>query len=981
MRHWSLLGIRNWRIKPGRTAGAVGAIALGVGVVVWVTCAYESVRMALRDQMWLWVGRSHLSIESKYGANGTVFHSIAEEVRALDNVLYVTAQLKYPMQVRKIEPTATSQAARPQVVAVQAIGIEPATEYYFREYDTRRFRADSRSLGPEDHDAAMMEDKLADQLLLQIGDRFELRTVQTDFLGKEHIKRAEFTVVGIFEHRRVAKRQPPVVVITMDQAKQLAQFEDKVDRVTKIDIMVEDTSRTALRKTENAVRRLVNRHQQNFMVTSAEGKLRQTETAERHSGLVMLILSSVALFTAFFIILSTLSMGMVERIEQLGALRCLGVTRWQMAFLILSEAVPLGLAGMLLGIPVGLLLARLSVWMAPQYIGRLVISYKGILLALGGGAATTLAGAALPALQAMRVSPLSASRPQSRPAPAILAWLAALFGTAMIVAHTLLLKHLPANLWVAHAQYPVLGVTLLYCGYALLTPLLIRLAGRAAVYVTAAALRLRYPLLSDQVGRAAWRSAAICSGLMVGLSLIVSLLVYSKSLAGAWDFPRDLTEAFVFVDPPISPNRARTVRKTPGVAERCSLVNEGITCTIYGKILLHWPFCRFIVGDPDEFFALFNVEFVEGEKNEAIARLKQGGAILVTPEFTRATGWRFGEKVPIQVSQGRGGKYAFEIAGVVTSPSLQMAANYFNISGELSQASIFGVLGTYADAEKFFGIPERVSLYLINFDLAPTEPPADFAENRPPQADDPLALVEMLRRWRTALPERTAELDRLFRQYDALIAQGQSPGWDNLPFLENFAEALTAGGLSDAWRSMTAAQRWEVFRENVVMKLVAVYSGAVNTQFASVRALKLQIDRDLRRATLLLSTVPLVALLVAALGVGNLMMTNVAARRRQIATLRALGATRWQVVRLVVGEALVLGVIGSLMGIVLGGHAAHSMGAITGMIWGFQLSFTDIPWNWVALGVGFTLAVCLIAGLLPARNAAQSNIINALQTT
>ena len=49
MPHWSQLGIRNWRVRPGRTAGGLAAIALGVGVVVWVTCAYESVRRALED--------------------------------------------------------------------------------------------------------------------------------------------------------------------------------------------------------------------------------------------------------------------------------------------------------------------------------------------------------------------------------------------------------------------------------------------------------------------------------------------------------------------------------------------------------------------------------------------------------------------------------------------------------------------------------------------------------------------------------------------------------------------------------------------------------------------------------------------------------------------------------------------------------------------------------------------------------------------
>ena len=82
MRHWWQLGIRNWRVKPGRACGAVLAVAIGVGVVIWVTCAYESVRLALSDQVWLWIGRSHLTVESSYGGQGTVYESIADDVCA-----------------------------------------------------------------------------------------------------------------------------------------------------------------------------------------------------------------------------------------------------------------------------------------------------------------------------------------------------------------------------------------------------------------------------------------------------------------------------------------------------------------------------------------------------------------------------------------------------------------------------------------------------------------------------------------------------------------------------------------------------------------------------------------------------------------------------------------------------------------------------------------------------------------------------------
>jgi putative ABC transport system permease protein len=171
-----------------------------------------------------------------------------------------------------------------------------------------------------------------------------------------------------------------------------------------------------------------------------------------------------------------------------------------------------------------------------------------------------------------------------------------------------------------------------------------------------------------------------------------------------------------------------------------------------------------------------------------------------------------------------------------------------------------------------------------------------------------------------------------------------------------------------------------MFREGLVMRLVAQRTGSSSEQHASVRALKLRIDRDLRRAMQLFAAIPMVALIVAALGVGNLMMANVTSRSRELATLRAVGATRWQVTRLVIGEALVLGAIGSAVGVQLGLHAARSINHLVEEIWGYRPVWS-IPWGWLTIGIGFTMAVCLIAGILPARRAARSNIIEALQTT
>lgn len=993
MRHWWQLGIRNWRVKPGRTAGAIGAVALGVGVVIWVTCAHESVRLALRDQVWFWIGRSHLAVESIYGAEGTVYESIAGEVSKLPNVQHVSFRLKQRMVFEKlttgsVQPEPQTEAQPTSVPAtrntkpknwddeearqneVQAVGIVPALEEAFRDYDQDRIVG--RMLNDQDCDAAVIDEKLAAQADLKLGDRFTLRAAALNQGEVATETSATFTVVGLLHHRRIAQQQRPVVLVLLDRVQKLRGYDREPRRVTRIDMIVRDYSAAALVKTESEVTRIVNRHQQGFMVTTSKGKLAQVEAAENQTKFILLVLSTVALFTAFFIILSTLSMGMVERIGQLGTLRCLGTTRLQLAVLVLSEAVPMALLGIVLGIPVGLALGRLSVWLAPGLVSTFAISRPGLVLALGGGVVTTLAGALLPMAQAMRVSPLNAARPHARPAPGAFTWIAAVIGVAMICSHQWMVAHVPVVAWF-RPERSVLGVSLLYAGYALIVPAVVRVVGVAAVALAAKVLRLRYQLLQDQVGRAVWRSGVICCGLMVGLSLIVTLAVHSESMAAGWDFPKHFCEAFVYVQPPTRRSVMNEARKIPGVGDSC-MVNTSIRTTARGRGLFNFPFTLFVAADPDDFFRIARLEFVAGNREEAIERLKKGGGILVTPEFVRSKGVGYGDKVFVTQAARFGAGYNFEIVGVVTSPALHIAANYFNAGDMLVSQSVHVLLGTLNDARQRFRAADEVSLLLTNFDLPETEPPAAFAEAQPPRWPTPQDVVDSLEAWRAALPERAAEIDRLSVQLAADSDGRQAEALGKL-----FRAALIKDAAKQ-WSQRTAAQRWRMFREGLVMRLVAQRTGAASAQHASVRALKLQIDENLRDATRLLATIPMVALLVAALGVGNLMMANVTNRTREIAMLRAVGATRWQITRLVIGEAMVLGSIGGAVGVALGMHASNTLRVLILGVWGFKSVWT-IPWGWVGLGLGFTLTVCLLAAVLPARRAARNNIVNALHTT
>jgi putative ABC transport system permease protein len=103
----------------------------------------------------------------------------------------------------------------------------------------------------------------------------------------------------------------------------------------------------------------------------------------------------------------------------------------------------------------------------------------------------------------------------------------------------------------------------------------------------------------------------------------------------------------------------------------------------------------------------------------------------------------------------------------------------------------------------------------------------------------------------------------------------------------------------------------------------------------------------------------------------SVFLMNVGERRRQLATLRAVGATRRQVMRLVGTEALVMGIAGTLAGIPLGVYGASFL--IRSMADLLQTSLPEAPNLGWAIAVGALVGplLCLLAAWYPARQAAQ----------
>jgi putative ABC transport system permease protein len=128
-------------------------------------------------------------------------------------------------------------------------------------------------------------------------------------------------------------------------------------------------------------------------------------------------------------------------------------------------------------------------------------------------------------------------------------------------------------------------------------------------------------------------------------------------------------------------------------------------------------------------------------------------------------------------------------------------------------------------------------------------------------------------------------------------------------------------------------------------------------------------------ATLLLSLISGIIVIVAAINVAHTFMMLVAERRREIGVLRAVGATRGQVRRLLLAEAGVVGLVSGLVGVLLATVAAW------GADWYSATKVADFPFKpstyfvfspgLLAIGVGFALICCLLGAAIPAGRAAR----------
>jgi putative ABC transport system permease protein len=125
--------------------------------------------------------------------------------------------------------------------------------------------------------------------------------------------------------------------------------------------------------------------------------------------------------------------------------------------------------------------------------------------------------------------------------------------------------------------------------------------------------------------------------------------------------------------------------------------------------------------------------------------------------------------------------------------------------------------------------------------------------------------------------------------------------------------------------------------------------------------------------TVMVVAIGSISLVVGGIGIANIMLVSVVERTREIGVRKALGATDIAILSQFLTESIVVSLLGGIVGTVAGIGIAFA--AATGL----KLPFVVAPES-IASGFGLSFAVGLVAGVIPARNAAKLDPIAALRS-
>lgn len=531
-------GFRYLQRHPLQLVLAVGGVGLGVAVAVSVALATDAAKRAFT------LTNNQLV--------GSATHQIVAGSAGLPDNLYrrLRVELGLRAAVPIVEGFVTLQSDPPRTLRV--VGVDPLAEGTFR----RQFGATP----------AGGEFRLEDLLVRPRG--VVALGAGAAAVGEVLAVRADGRTERLEVVARARPDEPALADALLADIATAQEVLGRRGRLTRIDLELgpDDAElAAAIRSVLPGTARLVDAK------ARADTTVQMTQAFE----LNLRAMSLLAMLCGLFLIYNTMTFSVVQRREQFGALRALGVTRSEILRLVLGEAFVVGLAGTALGGVGGVWLGSGLVRLVTRTINDLyfVVSVRevaiapatvalAVLLGVGG----TLLAALVPAREATRVTPRSAltrSAVEER-ATAAAPRLAQVGGASLVAGFAL-------AIWPAGGLVGAFGgLLLVVIGAALATPLAVRTVAAVGGATLGRFFGPPARVAARAVGAGLSRTAVAVAALAIAVAVLVGVGVMVTSFRTTLvNWLGHTLQADLYVSPASAAGEAAILRLTP--AQRAAI--------------------------------------------------------------------------------------------------------------------------------------------------------------------------------------------------------------------------------------------------------------------------------------------------------------------------------------------------------------------------------------------------------------------------
>jgi putative ABC transport system permease protein len=478
-------------------------------------------------------------------------------------------------------------------------------------------------------------------------------------------------------------------------------------------------------------------------VTATDVATQQAEQTAQALGFLrtaLLVFAFVSLFVGAFIIFNTFNIIVTQRTRELGLYRAIGATSRQVLVSVLVESFITGILASVVGLGVGLLLAKglqglFSLLGFDLPSTSMQIRPRTVVVSLLIGTIITVVASVAPARRAARVAPMQALR-ETGVAPGASVRRRLVIGGLVTVAGLALILY---GLFGGPADAAAIvgaGAALTFLGVALLSPLFAR---PLSAWIGAP---FRSRGISGKLGREnamrnPRRTASTSAALMIGLGLVTFIAVFAASLKASVTAVLDETirADFILTSTQFGPFSSRLAQD---LAERPELAAVSPFRQNAAKVSGSVVFMSGI--DPATIVQTANIEMVSG----SVASLDDPSAIIVSRNVAQAHGWHAGDRLPVLFNKT--GRQTFTIGGVYETNQF---LNDYAISLDAYDRNFTGLLDSIVFVKAGEGVPVERARAAID-DVARDYPnvevhdQAEFKQQSIDQVNQILILVFVL---------------------------------------------------------------------------------------------------------------------------------------------------------------------------------------------------------------------------------------------